>query len=122
MFVTANVAFLSLRAQHFLSLRVFHSADAKRRGRNEEVLSSVALPRQAKTGVSNGAAGARLRVWFWAPMEHEMVAEAAPRPDPAEQRSTKGGVRVWGGGQREGAKALCVDSSGDLREPRSSPS
>ena len=47
---------------------------AKRRGRNGEVLFFPALLRQAKTDVANGAIGARLRVWFWTPMEQRMVA------------------------------------------------
>ena len=105
-----------------MSLRVLHSAGAKRRGRNGEVLSSLVLPRQAKTGVSIGAVRARLRVWFWTPMEQKMVAEAVSRPDPAEQRSAKGGVQVWGGVQDEGEDAPCVDSSDEPRTPQSSPS
>jgi hypothetical protein len=57
-----------------LSLRVLHGAGAQRGGRNGEVLISWGTPRQAKTGVSNGAAGARLRVWFWTRLEQKMVA------------------------------------------------
>ena len=83
------------RGAEMSSLRVAHSVGAKHRGRNGEVLCFPPLPRRAKTGVSNGAVGARLRVWFWTPMEQRMVAEATPCPDPAEQRNPTRGVRVW---------------------------
>ena len=99
-----------------VSLRVGHSAGAKRGGRNGEVLCFPSLPRQAKTGVSIGAVGARLRVWFWTPMEQRMVAWEASTHDPAEQRSTNGGVRVWGEGQSEGGTVPCVDRSDGIPE------